>query len=120
MSRIVTTDLGRFNLVQTRNDPLEHAWLFECPGCGTWAYLDDDQWHGRVSVDHASMGCGGGYHETHDYAATLQARIAAGVASRDRPGASCATGADSPGARRRDTRPSLPLHRMRERGLDTR
>ena len=79
MSRIVTTDLGRFNLVQTRNDPLEHGWLFECPGCGTWAYLDDDQWHGRVSVDHASMGCEGGYHETHDYAATLQARV---VASR--------------------------------------
>jgi hypothetical protein len=76
MSKIVTTDLGRFRLVQTQADPLEHAWLFECPGCGEWAYLDDDQWHGRVSVDHASMGCAGGYHETHNYQADLRAVIA--------------------------------------------
>lgn len=78
MSRIVSTDLGRFNLVKTQDDgqPAD-TWLFECPGCGTWAYLDDDQWHGRVSVDHASMGCAGGYHETHDYSAALGARIVA-------------------------------------------
>jgi hypothetical protein len=36
--------------------------LFECPGCKQWAYLDDDQWHGRVSVDHAT-----------DYFAALEA-----------------------------------------------
>lgn len=78
MSRIVSTDLGRFNLVKTQDDgELADTWLFECPGCGTWAYLDDDQWHGRVSVDHDSMGCGGHYHETHDYSAALRARIVA-------------------------------------------
>jgi hypothetical protein len=73
VSRIVTTDFGRFNLV--RRDG-ESVWLFECPGCGTWASLDDDQMNGRVSVDHAADGCTGGYHETHNYAAALQARIA--------------------------------------------
>lgn len=75
MSRIVTTDLGRFRAVR-RDDVI--GWLFECPGCGTWASLDADQWTGRVSVDHASMGCPGGYHETHDYQAALRARITAG------------------------------------------
>lgn len=45
--------------------------LFECPGCKQWSTLDDDQWHGRVSVDHASMGCPGGYHEIHDFAAAV-------------------------------------------------
>jgi len=82
VSKIVTTDLCRFRLVQTQADPLEHAWLFECPGCGRWAYLDDDQWHGRVSVDHSgetspTTGAVCTYHETHDYQAELRARIAA-------------------------------------------
>lgn len=70
VSIFVATPLGRFRRV-TRDGEL--TWLLECPGCGTWASLDDDQWHGRVSVDHASMGCAGGYHETHDYAAALAA-----------------------------------------------
>jgi len=78
MSRIVVTDLGRFNGVHVADGAaLEDAWLFECPGCGTWAYLDNDQWRGRVSVDHASMGCKGGYHETHNYVAALSARVVA-------------------------------------------
>lgn len=71
MSQIVTTSLGRFQRVSTGSLKLSNAWLFECPGCGEWAYLDEDQWYGRVSVDHASMGCAGGYHETHDYATEL-------------------------------------------------
>lgn len=74
MSRIVETDLGRFRAV-SRDGVV--GWLFECPGCGTWAPLDDDQWHGRVSVDHAADGCRGGYHETHDYQAALRAKIVA-------------------------------------------
>lgn len=69
MSVIVSTEFGRFRKVGSSE--LENSWLFECPGCGQWAYLDDDQWHGRVSVDHASQGCLGGYHETHDYAQAL-------------------------------------------------
>ena len=72
MSRIVTTDLGRFRGV-TRDGVAD--WLFECPGCGEWASLDEDQWNGRVSVDHAADGCKGGYHETHNYLAALRARI---------------------------------------------
>jgi hypothetical protein len=69
VSEIVTTDLGRFRHVLRDGEPM---WLLECPGCGDWAPLDEDQWHGLVSVDHASMGCAGGYHETHDYAAALE------------------------------------------------
>jgi hypothetical protein len=46
-------------------------WLLCCPGCGGWGPLDDDMFHGRVSVDHATDGCPGGYHETHDFAAAV-------------------------------------------------
>ena len=74
MSFIVTTPLGRFRRVN-KGDDLKDAWLFECPGCDTWAYLDNDQWRGRVSVDHGSMGCAGGYHETHDFESTLREEI---------------------------------------------
>lgn len=74
MSQIVTTDLGRFRRVKSDG---EYAWLFECPGCGTWASLDDDQWAGRVSVDHAADGCKGGYHETHNYSAAIMAHLVA-------------------------------------------
>lgn len=43
-------------------------WQLRCPGCGTWADIDDDQLHGRVTVDHTNQeGCW--YHETHDFAA---------------------------------------------------
>lgn len=68
----VTTELGRFRAVVRDGQP---SWLFECPGCGTWATLDNDQWLGQVSVDHAADGCSGGYHETHNYAAALEAHI---------------------------------------------
>lgn len=49
------------------------VWSLRCPGCGTWGLLDDDQLHGRISVDHAADGCTGGYHETHNFAAELPA-----------------------------------------------
>jgi len=39
-----------------------------CPGCGTWADLDDDQWHGRVSIL-----CDCGFHETLDLAELMAA-----------------------------------------------
>lgn len=67
MSRIVQTDLGRFNI--TSSTP-----LLECP-CGEWLTLSDEQANGRVSVDHDSMGCPKHYHETHDYQATLRAKV---------------------------------------------
>ncbi len=34
----------------------------KCPGCGTWAHLDDDQFFGRVSLQCAVCD----FHETHD------------------------------------------------------
>lgn len=82
MSQIVTTKLGRFRRVNTGDIANPDAWLFECP-CGQWSYLDDDMWHGRVSVDHASEGCPKGYHETHDYAAELIATMQAHVLMGD-------------------------------------
>lgn len=83
MSQIVTTQVGRFRHVNTGDD--HDAWLFECPGCGQWAYLDADQWAGRVSVDHASDGCKGGYHETHNYGAELVATMQARILTGDSP-----------------------------------
>ena len=34
----------------------------QCPKCKVWAELDDDQYHGKVS-----MLCDCGYHETHNF-----------------------------------------------------
>lgn len=80
MSEIVSTKVGRFRRVNL-GQPDHDAWLWECP-CGQWAYLDEDQWAGRVSVDHAADGCAKGYHETHNFGAelvaTMQARILTG------------------------------------------
>ena len=36
----------------------------QCPKCGQWADLDDDQFHGRISIECPTKGCD--YHETHD------------------------------------------------------
>lgn len=68
MSFIANTSHGRLRRVVVDR---KHVVVLECPGCGEPGELDDDQLHGRVSVDHASMGCAGGYHETHDFAAAL-------------------------------------------------
>jgi len=37
-----------------------------CPACGIFAEMDDDQYHGRVSVECAAPGCV--FHETHNFA----------------------------------------------------
>jgi len=66
---IVTTELGRFRRVNTGTD-YPNAWTFECPKCGVWAYMDEDQWMGRVSVEHDC-----GYHETHHYMERLAQQI---------------------------------------------
>lgn len=42
----------------------EIVWQFRCPSCGEWGDIDDDQLHGRVSIDHTDTGCE--FHETHD------------------------------------------------------
>ena len=72
MSHIVMTEFGRFRAVVSDG---VIGWLFECPGCGTWAHLDDDQWNGRVSVDHAADGCSGRYHETHNFEAAMKEHV---------------------------------------------
>lgn len=40
--------------------------LFRCPRCGRTGTIDEDQFHGRVSVE-CPFGCG--YHATVDWAA---------------------------------------------------
>lgn len=85
MSHIVETSIGRFRCVNTGGDPNHpDTWLFECR-CGQWAYLDEDQWAGRVSVDHASDGCPSNYHETHNYGAALVAAMQARILTGDKP-----------------------------------
>ena len=76
MNTFIRTEFGLFRKVAANDEVLvEDKYVFQCPGCGEWAYLDDDQWYGKVSVDHASMGCIGGYHETHDYVEALSKGI---------------------------------------------
>jgi hypothetical protein len=72
VSVFVNGDLGRYRAVS------DGTWLFECR-CGEWVRLSNDQWLGLISADHASMGCPVGYHETHSYAADLEAHIDAQV-----------------------------------------
>jgi hypothetical protein len=70
LSVVANTRLGVIRRAARDGRPV---FLLECPGCGQFGELDDDQWHGRVSVDHASQGCPGLYHETHDFHAAVQA-----------------------------------------------
>lgn len=57
---------GQFYLRTITRDN-EDVRQLKCPKCGVWADLDDDQYHGRVSVHHDDPSCG--YHETHDFSA---------------------------------------------------
>ena len=36
----------------------------QCPKCKIWATIDDDQFHGRVSLDCPTESCD--FHETHN------------------------------------------------------
>ena len=40
------------------------TWKARCPKCHNWGYIDDDQLHGRVSMQCGNEGCD--FHETHD------------------------------------------------------
>ncbi len=57
------TDFTRRLKQVTRDGQL--IWKLRCPGCETWAALDLDQFHGRVSVDCMTKGCS--FHETHNF-----------------------------------------------------
>lgn len=57
------------------------VWKLRCPACGVWGEIDDDQLHGRVSVDHTDYvrhrsedppeGFRCTFHETHDFHSML-------------------------------------------------
>ncbi len=64
----IKTEFG--TLRQQRNG----EWKLKCPTCGYWGYLDDDQFNGRVSVDHTDYeNCT--YHETHNFAEAVQSPV---------------------------------------------
>lgn len=58
------------------NDRRTTVWKLRCPVCGVWGEIDDDQLHGRVSIDHTDFvrlksddppeGFRCTFHETHD------------------------------------------------------
>ena len=54
---------GRIWMVLRDDQPV---WYLCCPGCGLQAEVDDDQLHGRVSIDCPDCA----YHETVDLANT--------------------------------------------------
>jgi hypothetical protein len=49
----------------------ETVWQLNCPACGKWGDLDDDQLRGRVSVQHEECG----FHETRDYLIDSRKRL---------------------------------------------
>lgn len=57
-------------MIQRDGDPVVQL---RCPACSKWGDIDDDQLHGRVSVDHSDARTASGkpciYHETHDFSA---------------------------------------------------
>lgn len=73
MSRIISTEYGRLNIVR---DGDAHRVLLEIPGCGKWEPVNDDQLAGRVSVNHGAV-CECGYHETHDFETDARAKATA-------------------------------------------
>ena len=42
-------------------------WKLQCPQCGCWGEIDDDQIHARVSVDHTDPIIPCTFHETRDW-----------------------------------------------------
>lgn len=51
-----------YTMSTRKRDGIELTQL-QCPGCGAWGDLDDDQFHGRVSTLHEECG----FHETRDW-----------------------------------------------------
>lgn len=60
-------------MIRSRIRDGEPVWQLRCPGCDRWADIDEDQLHGRASVDHtvglegdeSDGGCG--FHERRDW-----------------------------------------------------
>lgn len=83
---IIETRLGRFRHLAVESStlgaaPRQFSWEFECPVCKIWGSIDNEQLHGKISVDHSGQryrDIGGvwrtcTYHETHDFSAALAA-----------------------------------------------
>lgn len=93
LSTSCTTEIPGGGALQRTLRDGHPQWKLRCPGCGQWADIDDDQFHGRTSIDHSlaftttgdereemremeaaerpiERGCG--YHETKDWAAALE------------------------------------------------
>jgi hypothetical protein len=71
---------GRLRSIISDGEPIVQL---QCPGCGVWGEVDDDQLRGRVSTEHSigpddthpnepsrSGGCG--FHEARDWASTAE------------------------------------------------
>lgn len=71
MSVDVHTDLGV--LRKCEGD----IWLLWCPVCEDWEKLNEMQIEGQLSVNHAATGCPSQYHETHNFAVEVVAKIQA-------------------------------------------
>lgn len=71
MSVDVVTDLG------TLRKCADGIWLLWCPVCEDWERLNEMQMEGELSVNHAATGCPSQYHETHNFAVEIVAKIQA-------------------------------------------
>ena len=56
----------KYNL-QARIRDGKSIWLLKCPKCKIWAYIDDDQFNGNVSVL-----CDCGFHKTVNFKKYLE------------------------------------------------
>jgi hypothetical protein len=63
---------GRLRTIKRDGEPVVQL---QCPQCGRWGDIDDDQLHGRVSVDHTDVHRGETlctFHETRDWKSTAE------------------------------------------------
>lgn len=60
---------GRLRQVLSDGEPV---WKLQCPQCGRWGGVDEDQLHGRSSVDHTDPIIPCTFHETRNWFATAR------------------------------------------------
>ena len=61
----MTPDLQAAPRIRQKKRDGTRIWQLKCPGCGAWGDLDDDQFHGRISVLHEECG----FHDTQNWGA---------------------------------------------------
>lgn len=64
---------GRLKLVTVEHEgkPVV-VWELQCPECGCWGIIDEDQLYGRVSCDHTDEIIGCTFHETRNWFETAE------------------------------------------------